>query len=294
MPPPVPSSPISRPVRRGSPVTRTALITGCSSGIGAALASELQGRGLRVCATARREETLAPLAEQGIHTMQLDVNDDASIDTAVDRIRAEIGGLDILVNNAGFSQVGAVMDLERDDLRRQYETNVIAPVAVTRAALPLLRASDNGVIANVGSIVGLFTTPFAGAYCSSKAAIHSLSDAMRMELQPFGIRVVTIQPGGIRSSFGDHAEEGIRLSPDSPYLSVEDGIRARAQAGQRGATPAEKFVIPVADGLLRDKPPAIIRGGKNSTLLPMLKKLLSLQSFDAMNRKIFGLDKLQP
>lgn len=275
-------------------MTRSVLITGCSSGIGAALASELQRRGLLVYATARREETLAPLVELGVHAMRLDVNDDDCIAAAMARVKEELGSLDILVNNAGFSQVGAVIDLERDDLRRQYETNVIAPIAVTRAALPLLRAGEHPVIANVGSIVGLFTTPFAGAYCSSKAAIHSLSDALRMEMQPLGIRVVTIQPGGILSSFGDHAEEGIRLPPDSPFLPVEVGIRARAQAGQRGATPAEKFVVPVADGLLRDKPPAVIRGGKNSTLLPLLKKVLPLETFDAMNRKIFGLDKLKP
>ena len=112
----------------------------------------------------------------------------------------------MLVNNAGFSQVGAVVDLTREDLRRQYETNVIAPVIVTAKAVPLLRAavaaSGSAVVANVGSIVGLFTTPFAAAYCSSKAAVHSLTDALRMELAPFGIHVVSIQPGGVRSSFG--------------------------------------------------------------------------------------------
>lgn len=276
---------------------RTVLITGCSSGIGAALARELHKRGHRVYATARRPESLAPLAELGLDTLSLDVNDDDSIAAAMASVEREAGQLDMLVNNAGFSQVGATIDLAREDLRRQYETNVISPIAVTRAALPLLRsaASANGraVVANVGSIVGLFTTPFSGAYSSSKAAVHSLSDALRMELAPFSIDVVTIQPGGVRSAFGDHAEEALRLPQDSVYKSVEEGIRARAQAGQQGATPVDEFILPVADALLKQPPPAVIRGGKNSFRLPLLKKVLPLRTFDAMVSKVFGLDKFK-
>lgn len=277
---------------------RTILITGCSSGIGAALAAELHRRGNRVYATARQAATLAPLAALGLDTAALDVNDDASIAALMTRIQTEIGHLDILINNAGFSQVGAVVDLTREDLRKQYETNVISPVAMTRAALPLLRAAHavhgKAMVANVGSIVGLFTTPFAGAYSSSKAALHSLSDGLRMELAPFGIQVVIIQPGGVRSAFGDHAEAAIRLPEDSVYRPVEKGIRARAQAGQQGAMPVASFVVPVVDGLLRDTPAPIIRGGKNSVLLPLLKKLLPLRTFDRLLAKTFGLDHFKP
>ena len=275
---------------------KVVLITGCSSGIGAALAREFAKRGHQVYATARRREALAALEADGIHCLALDVNDDTSIAAAFDAVTREAGHLDLLVNNAGFSQVGAVVDLTREDLRRQYETNVIAPVAVTRQALPLLRATvtlgGSAVVANVGSIVGLFTTPFAAAYCSSKAAVHSVTDALRMELAPFGIRVVSIQPGGIRSSFGEHAEAAIRLPDNSIYKAVERGIRARAQAGQQGATPAEEFVVPVADSLLRDPPPRVIRGGANSVRLPLLKRLLPAAMFDAKLSKIFGLDGL--
>lgn len=277
---------------------RTILITGCSSGIGASLASELQRLGNQVYATARRPDTLAPLAKQGLQTLALDVNDDASIAAAMARVESEVGQLDMLINNAGFSQVGAVLDLKREDLRQQYETNVISPVAVTRAAMPLLRKAvkvqGKATVVNVGSIVGLFTTPFAAAYCSSKAAVHSLSDALRMELAPFGIRVVTIQPGGVRSAFGDHAEEAMRLPEDSLYLPIEEGIRARAQAGQQGATPVDEFVLPVVQRLLQESPPAIIRGGKNSVRLPLLKKVLPLQTFDKMVAKVFGLDRFKP
>jgi NAD(P)-dependent dehydrogenase (short-subunit alcohol dehydrogenase family) len=276
---------------------KTILITGCSSGIGAALAREFGKRGHRVYATARRAEALAALEADGVRGLALDVNDDASIARALEIVSREVGHLDLLVNNAGFSQVGAVVDLTRDDLRRQYETNVIAPMAVTAQAVPLLRTAvarnGSAVVANVGSIVGLFTTPFAAAYCSSKAAVHSLTDALRMELAPFGIHVVSIQPGGVRSSFGQHAEAAIRLPENSIYQPVEAGIRARAQAGQQGATPAEVFVVPVVDALLRKSPPRIIRGGTNSVRVLMLKRLLPAAVFDAKLSKLFGLDALR-
>nr|WP_326527818.1 SDR family NAD(P)-dependent oxidoreductase [Rhodoferax sp.] len=278
------------------------LITGCSSGIGAALAREFHQRGHTVYATARRLESLASLQQAGLRILALDVNDDASIAAAMDVVRREQGRLDVLVNNAGFSQVGAVLDLQRDDLRRQYETNVIGPIAVTRAALPLLRASRQhaggraagAVIANIGSIVGLFTTPFAGAYCSSKAALHAMSDALRMEVAPLGLHVVTVQPGGVLSSFGAHAEAGIQLPVDSLYRGVEKGIHARAQAGQVGATPAEVFVIPVVDALLQAAPPIRVRGGKGSTLFPLLKMLLPARRFDAVLSRKFGLTDWRP
>jgi NAD(P)-dependent dehydrogenase (short-subunit alcohol dehydrogenase family) len=275
---------------------KTVLITGCSSGIGAAMARDFARRGHRVYATARRRESLAPLEAEGIQGLALDVNDDDSIAAAFEVVYRDAGHLDVLVNNAGFSQVGAVIDLTRDDLRRQYETNVIAPAIVTGRAVPLLRAAvaSNGhaVVANVGSIVGLFTTPFAAAYCSSKAAVHSITDALRMELAPFGIRVVSIQPGGVRSSFGEHAEAAICLPEQSLYRPVEKGIRARAQAGQQGATPAEEFIGPVVDALLRDAPPRVVRGGANSVRLPLLKRWLPASVFDAKLTKIFGLDAL--
>jgi NAD(P)-dependent dehydrogenase (short-subunit alcohol dehydrogenase family) len=278
-------------------MSKVILITGCSSGIGAAIARAFNSRGHTVYASARRPEMLAPLAEEGIETLALDVNDDTSIAAAMDVISQRGARLDMLVNNAGFSQVGAVLDLERDDLRRQYETNVISPFVVARQALPLLRASvtvtGTAHVVNIGSIVGLFTTPFAGSYCSSKAALHSLSDALRMELAPFGIRVITVQPGGVKSSFGDNAEQGLRLPEGSPWLPVKSGIVARAQAGQQGATPTEAFVQPVVDKLLRDRPPAVIRGGKGSVTLVWMKRLLPLRMFDNMLARRFGLDELR-
>jgi NAD(P)-dependent dehydrogenase (short-subunit alcohol dehydrogenase family) len=281
----------------GVRMQKVVLITGCSTGIGRALALEFNRKGHRVYATARRRETLAALESQGIRGLALDVTDDAAIDAVAAVVREEAGHLDVLINNAGLPQVGAVVDLTRDDLRRHYETNVISPVMVTSKLLPLLRAAvtKNGsaTLANVGSIVGLVATPFAGAYCSGKSALHALTDASRMELAPFGIDVVSIQPGGVRSSFGEHSAESIRLPDDSLFRKAEQGLLARAQAGQAGAVPAEEFAVPVVEKLLLTPPPRIIRGGTNSVRLPLLKRLLPASVLDAKLSKLFGLDSLR-
>lgn len=275
--------------------SKVVLITGCSTGIGAALALEFHARGHVVYASARKLESLAPLVEKGIRALSLDVNDDQSIGSALATIEREQQRLDLLINNAGYGQFGAIVDLDRADMRHQFETNVIAPVAMVRAALPLLRMAARGkraCVANVGSIVGITTTPFAGAYCASKAALHAISDAMRMELGPFGIDVVTVQPGGIQSHFGVNTSAAVRLPDDSIYQPVADGIRARAQAGQQNATPADAFARQVANALLSSNPPAAIRLGHNSTRLFLMRRLMPTRRLDAILKKLFGLDRL--
>ena len=271
---------------------KTILITGCSSGIGAALAKEFHQRGHRVVATARRVETLQPLQAQGMLTLALDVNDSASIALAMACVEKETGHIDILINNAGYGQFGAIMDAEPEDLRRQFETNVVAPVALARAALPLLRKSGAGLIANMGSISGIVTTPLSGVYCASKAALHALSDAMRLELAALGVQVVTVQPGGVASKFGDTGTAHARLPKDSLYTPISRYILNRAKLSQRGATPVDVFARDVVDHLLQSAPPAICRTGAQSTRLPLLKRLLSTRTLDRKLQKMFGLDQL--
>ena len=271
---------------------KTILITGCSSGIGAALAQEFHKRGHRVYATARRVETLQPLQSQGMHTLALDVNDRASIALALVAVEQEVGHIDILVNNAGYGQFGAIMDAEPDDLRQQFETNVIAPVTLARAALPLLRKRGTGLIANMGSISGVVTTPFAGIYCASKAALHAVSDAMRLELAALGVQVVTIQPGGIASNFGATGQTHARLPKDSLYTPISRYILNRAKASQRGATAVDVFAQTVAEHLLQDRPPALCRTGAHSTRLPLLRRWLPTRLLDRKLQKLFGLDQL--
>lgn len=271
---------------------KTVFITGCSSGIGAALAQEFHKRGHRVFASARRLAALQDLQDQGVQTLELDVNDGASIGRALTTLQSTTGHIDILINNAGYGQFGAIMDAETEDLRQQFETNVFAPVAVTRAALPLLRQNGAGLVANMGSVSGILTTPFAGIYCASKAALHAVSDAMRLELAALGVQVVTIQAGGIASNFGATGATQVKLPLGSLYTPISRYVLGRAKASQRGATPVDLFAREVVDHLLQAKPPAVCRTGAHSTRLTMLKRWLPTRMLDRKLQKLFGLNQL--
>jgi NAD(P)-dependent dehydrogenase (short-subunit alcohol dehydrogenase family) len=269
------------------------LITGCSSGIGAALAGEFHERGHRVYATARRPESLAALAARGIRTLALDVTNADSIAAAAAALAQETGRLDMLVNNAGYGLFGAVVDLSADELRRQFDTNVIAPVQMARAFLPLMLPQRRGRIVNVGSVSGIFTTPFAGAYCASKAALHALSDAMRMELAPFGIEVIMIQPGAVASNIGETGTSNLALPVGSIFTPLAENIRSRAVASQKGAMPTRDFARQVVIAVLADAAPVIVRGGPHSFRLPFLQRWLPTRMLDRKLSKMFGLDCLR-
>ncbi|VFT03942.1 short chain dehydrogenase [Pseudomonas aeruginosa] len=182
------------------------------------------------------------LAEAGFQAVQLDVNDAAALARLAEELEVEAAGLDVLVNNAGYGAMGPLLDGGVDAMRRQFETNVFAVVGVTRALFPLLRRKS-GLVVNVGSVSGVLVTPFAGAYCASKAAVHALSDALRLELAPFGVEVLEVQPGAIASNFGASASREMDSVVDerSPWWPLRRQIQARAAASQDNPTPAEDF-----------------------------------------------------
>jgi NAD(P)-dependent dehydrogenase (short-subunit alcohol dehydrogenase family) len=270
------------------------LITGCSSGIGFALAKEFHERGHIVYATARNVEALTSLAAQGLRVMTLDVIDSHSIAAAVERVAQEQGRLDILVNNAGYGQVGAVIDLSAETLRRQFETNVIAPVQLARAFMPLMLSRHQGRIVNIGSVSGVVATPFAGAYCASKAALHALSEVMRMELAPFGIGVILVQPGKVVSNARDSARENVILPNDSLYFPYLKYLQHRINVSEQGAIPAENFARHVVSAVLAEVAPFVIRGGPMSYKLPLLQRWLPRRLFDRKIRQLFGLHSKTP
>ncbi|MDI9818756.1 MULTISPECIES: SDR family NAD(P)-dependent oxidoreductase [unclassified Legionella] len=185
------------------------LITGCSSGIGHDAAFSLAQRGHQVFATCRKEEDVKRLKASGIDTVLMNMNDTESIRLAFHEIiEKSAGRLDILINNAGYGQTGALEDVSREALRLQFETNVFGLMDLTRLVIPVMRKQGHGRIINISSILGLISMPFRGAYNASKYAVEGLSDTLRLELQPSGIQVITIEPGPIESRFRENAVNG--------------------------------------------------------------------------------------
>ena len=267
------------------------LISGCSSGIGLSLAREFASRGCRVFATARKPEVIEHLKSEKINTLPLDVTDQQSIDACVAEALARAGRIDILVNNAGYALIGPIIDLSIDDLRREFETNVIGLVALTKAVAPQMIERKSGLVVNIASVSGICATPFAGAYCATKAAVNLLSVSMRIELAPFGIAVVTVQPGAIKSKFGEAASNSIKLREDSVYAPVAGYIQERATSSQKNPTKAEEFSRKLVDSLFLKTIPKVIRLGRQSTQLPLVAALPADQ-FDHLMSKTFGLKKL--
>ncbi|MDP5208559.1 SDR family oxidoreductase [Microbulbifer sp. 2205BS26-8] len=273
---------------------RVALITGCSSGIGRELALALHRRGTIVIATARRPESLQELADMGIATEALNVNSQADINRVVYALKTAYGRLDILINNAGYGQMGPLLELDTRSLENQFRTNVFAPLALARACVPLMRTGRGGIVCNIGSVSGVLATPFSGAYCASKAALHSLTDVLRLELKPFGIHVMTVQPGAIVSEFGRHAEVSLRglLLPDSLYKREEEVVRARAQESQKNATLASALARRLVRELLRKRPRTLVRIGNRSSLLPWMARWLPRSLRDRILLRRFRLHRL--
>jgi NAD(P)-dependent dehydrogenase (short-subunit alcohol dehydrogenase family) len=204
-------------------VFRTALVTGSSSGIGRAAVVRLHRAGFGVYATARRPDTLADLAGEGIHTLALDVTDDASMRSAVDRVSAERGQIDVLVNAAGFELVGAVEEIPPADVRRQFDTNVFGLARLTQLVLPGMRRQGYGRIINVSSIFGRFAMPGFAYYAATKHAVAAFSDALRLEVAAFGIRVVQVEPTAARTGLGTNAMWADKR-PDGPYGQFHEAL----------------------------------------------------------------------
>jgi len=187
---------------------RTVLITGCSSGIGRAAALGLKKRNWRVFATARKKEDVRKLKKLGFESHSLDVSDSKSIKEAVDWVLKETRGtLDALINNAGYGQSGAIEDLSREILRKQFEVNVFGLQELTNRLIPVFRRQRRGRIVNISSVAGRISLPYSGAYSASKYALEALSDALRNEVRGSGIRVSLIEPGVIRTEFREKAQE---------------------------------------------------------------------------------------
>ncbi|HUH81605.1 MAG TPA: SDR family NAD(P)-dependent oxidoreductase [Solirubrobacteraceae bacterium] len=189
--------------------SKAVLITGCSTGIGRATAERLARAGHTVYASARNEATLQPLRELGARTLALDVCDEDSMRSGVEHVVSEQGAVGVLINNAGYSQDGAIECVPMDAVQRQFQTNVFGLIRMCQLVLPGMRAQRFGRIVNVSSMGANFTFPGAGLYHATKYAVEAISDALRFEVRDFGVGVTVIQPGLIRTNFGEAAAQSL-------------------------------------------------------------------------------------
>jgi len=224
------------------------LVTGCSTGIGLATARVLRARRWTVWPTARRAEDLARLMEEGFDPIALDVADPASVESAAAAVLERSGGrLGGLVNNAGVGIAGAVEDLSRDALRRQFEVNVVGLVDLTNRLIPAMRAQGAGRIVNIGSVLGRIVAPMVGAYCASKYALEALSDAWRIELWDTGIGVSIVEPGPIESAFRRNAAEAAARWIDADRSRFREQIIREIERKRRGESAHRRFMRPPED-----------------------------------------------
>lgn len=225
-------------------MSKTIFITGASSGIGKATAIYFQERGWNVVATVRNPESAADLAAQpNIHVTRLDVTDGASVASAVDSAIAHFGAIDVLLNNAGYGAYGALEAFDMDGIRRQFDTNVIGLLEVTKAVLPGMRANGSGVVVNISSIGGRITFPLGTLYHGSKFAVEGISEALHYELEPLGIKVAIIEPGMIATDFGGRSFD-FRHSPNLPaYQPVVEKFLAVLGSPEMAATASPPSVV---------------------------------------------------
>jgi NADP-dependent 3-hydroxy acid dehydrogenase YdfG len=218
-------------------VTAPVLITGCSSGIGAATAERLLSDGYKVYATARRPETLNALADKGATTLALDVTDEASMSAAVAQVIDHDGAVGVLINNAGYSQSGAVESVAVDDIRRQFETNVFGLIRMCQLVLPGMRERGQGTIVNIGSMGGRLTFPGGGIYHATKYALEAISDALRFEVRGFGVNVVLVEPGLIVTNFGEVAASSVDSATSGrvgPYADFNRHVAETTAGAYKG------------------------------------------------------------
>ncbi len=216
-------------------VSKAVLITGCSTGIGRATAKRLAGKGWNVYASARKVSAIKDLKESGCKTLALDVTSERSMKAAVKKIETAEGAVGALVNNAGYSQSGALETLPMESVRRQFETNVFGLLRLCQLVLPAMRKQGRGRIVNLSSIGGKVVFPGGGVYHATKHSVEALSDALRFEVAPFGVKVVLIEPGLIKTEFGSTAAGSLdEVEDDGPYASFNKAVASTTEGAYEG------------------------------------------------------------
>ena len=259
------------------------LITGASSGMGKETAQKLIQEGHIVYTVARRIDLMQDLKKMGGHPLQMDVTDETDIQRVVETIIKEQGRIDVLWNNAGFGLYGSVEDVPLDEARRQFEVNVFGMAAVTQKVVPYMRSAQSGTIINTSSMGGKMYFPMGAWYHASKHAVEGLSDCLRLELRPFNINVVVLEPGFIATEFGSVLLEGFeKIRKDTAYRDMMDKIMAGTKKAAEGNGSSKPTVISDAVGKIVDskKPKTRYRVGKFAKPMVWMRTYLGDELFD--------------
>ena len=275
-------------------VSKAVLITGCSSGIGWATAERLVNVGWKVYATARNVEKIAPLEQRGCQLLPLDVTDEDSMRLAVDEVERREGAVGVLVNNAGYSQSGAVEAVPMEKVRRQFETNVFGLARMCQLVLPGMRRQGYGRLVNVSSMGGKLTFPGGGYYHATKHAVEALSDALRFEVEGFGVKVSVIEPGLIRTGFADTALGSMDdLDGENPYAGFDEGVaRTTAENYERGPISklgggSEAVAEAIEQAISARSPKSRYAVTPSAHLFLRLRRLLPDRAWDAVLRTTY-------
>jgi len=271
---------------------KTALITGASSGIGLETALLLKTLGMKVYGAARRTDRMTELEKHGINILQLDLTKSESIRNCVEEIVSKEGSIDVLINNAGYGSYGAIEDISMEEAKRQFDVNIFGLAELTKLILPFMRKNRFGKIVNISSMGGKFTAPFGGWYHATKYSLEALSDAMRLEVKPFGIDVILIEPGMIQTEWGVIASDNLRKqSQNSAY-----GINAERTAlyldkyyRSGKLTPPAKIAKAIVKAVCKKNPKRRYAEGYMSKTFIFLKKILTDSIFDLAVRTSINL-----
>lgn len=259
------------------------LVTGASSGMGKDAALQLIKEGHTVYGAARRVEKMQDLIAAGGHALEMDVTDEAQVVAAVKKVVAEQDRIDVLINNAGYAVYGAVEDVPLEDARRQFEVNIFGLARITQEVLPHMRQQKSGKVINISSMGGKIYTPLGAWYHATKHALEGWSDCLRLELAPFNIDVVVIEPGIITTEFGDVMMQPMMdRSAGGPYDKLAQAV-ARATKGsyeQGGSSPTSVITNLISDAVSSSKPKTRYAAGKFAKPMLFLRRWLSDRMFD--------------
>ncbi|XP_026384402.1 short-chain dehydrogenase cctT-like [Papaver somniferum] len=253
---------------------KVVLITGCAKGgIGYEYCKAFAEQKCHVFATdiLSRVHERSDLPTESVESLELDVTSDESVKSAVAEVIRKCGKIDLLVNNAGIGSTGPLAELPLEIVRKTYEVNTLGQLRMAQHVVPHMASRGCGRIVNIGSVVGKVPTPWAGSYCSSKTGVHAMSDTLRVELKPFGIDVILVVPGAIRSNLGQANVERLKGYEWKLYKEFKDDIVERAKASQTGkATDATIFARHVVKKVLSPKPPKQVVFGHMTCLFALL------------------------